>query len=405
MSKFGHVPYVTNSLVAGTFVEGIHDGKILGTRCTACGTTYFPPRAHCTNKCLNSDNIEWYEIDGKGTVVSTSTVYVAPAGLGGKAPYTLCLVDLVDGGRVLAWLRDGGEQDIAIGEEIVVVPEVLEDRKAIYKILRPAEAEQTIDEKDVDRVESVAQRRLEGKIAIVTGAGRGIGRDLALEFAKQGANVVLTARTESQIKEVAEEILNTGGKAHAVPCDVSKEQDVERVVKETLLKFEKIDILVNNAGISWSSLLTKMTNEQWDSVIDVNLKGTFLFLRAVAPHMMNLKPRGAKIINFTSTAAKYGNPGQANYAASKWGVVALTKVTARELAPYKINVNALMPGFIETSMTADTPAHYKEQIVAQIPLARTGKPKDVVSAAVFLASSDSDYMTGAIIPIDGGLRM
>ncbi|MHA2496280.1 MAG: SDR family oxidoreductase, partial [Candidatus Hodarchaeales archaeon] len=173
-----------------------------------------------------------------------------------------------------------------------------------------------------------------------------------------------------------------------------KPEDVQQVVQKTLQEFEKIDILVNNAGISWSSNIIKMTDEQWDSVIDVNLKGTFMFLRAVAPHMMELKPRGAKIINFTSTAAKFGNPGQANYAASKWGIIALTKVAARELAPYKINVNAIMPGFIETSMTADTPAHYKDQTIAQIPLARTGTPEDVVSTAVFLASSNSDYITG-----------
>ncbi|MFX0114278.1 MAG: SDR family NAD(P)-dependent oxidoreductase [Candidatus Hodarchaeota archaeon] len=253
--------------------------------------------------------------------------------------------------------------------------------------------------------ERVIEKRLEGKTAIITGAGRGIGREIATEFARQGANVVLTARTESQIKEVAQEIRKAGGQALSIPCDVSKEEDVERVVEEALKEFEKIDILVNNAGISWSSILTKMTSEQWDAVINVNLKGTFLFLRAIAPHMMELKPRGAKIINFTSTAAKYGNPGQANYAASKWGIIALTKVAAREFAPYKINVNAVMPGFIETSMTADTPTHYKEQTVAQIPLARTGKPEDVVSATVFLASSDSDYITGTVIQVDGGLRM
>ncbi|MFW9917547.1 MAG: SDR family NAD(P)-dependent oxidoreductase [Candidatus Thorarchaeota archaeon] len=251
----------------------------------------------------------------------------------------------------------------------------------------------------------VKEQQLEGKVAIITGAGRGIGKEIALEFAKQGASVVLTARTEAQIREVADEIRKTNGTALAVPCDVSKPEDVERVVQKTLQEFEKIDILVNNAGISWSSIIMKMTDEQWDAVIDINLKGTFMFLRAVAPHMMGLKPRGAKIINFTSTAAKFGNPGQANYAASKWGIIALTKVAARELAPYKVNVNAVMPGFIETSMTADTPARYKDQTIAQIPLARTGTPEDVVSTVVFLASSNSDYITGTIIQVDGGLRM
>ncbi|MFQ5980381.1 MAG: glucose 1-dehydrogenase [Candidatus Heimdallarchaeota archaeon] len=405
MSKFGYVPYVSNSLVSEKFAAGIQDGKLLGTRCTACKTIYFPPRAHCTSQCLSSDNIEWLEIDGKGIVVSISTVYVAPAGLGGKAPYTLCLVELVEGGRALAWMREGGEQEIGVGEEVVVVPEITDDGQAIYKVLPPDEATQAVEVIEGDVDESLISKKLEGKVAIITGAGRGIGREVAGAFSKQGASVVLTARTEAQIKEVEEEIRQTGGKALAVPCDVSKEEDVKGVVQETLQEFGKIDILVNNAGISWSSQLVKMTNEQWNTVIDVNLKGAFLFLRAAAPHMMELKPRGAKIINFTSTAAKYGNPGQANYAASKWGIIALTKVAAREFASYKINVNALMPGFIETSMTADTPAHYKEQTVAQIPLARTGTPNDVVSAAIFLASSDSDYITGSIIQVDGGLRM
>lgn len=405
MSKFGFVPYITNSLVSNKFAVGIQEGKLLGTRCTACKTTYFPPRAHCTSQCLSSDNIEWHEIDGKGTVISLTTVYVAPAGLGGKAPYTLCLVGLVEGGRALAWMREGGEQEITIGEEVVVVPEITDEGQAIYKILPPDEARQAVEVVDAEAEESFISKKLEGKVAIITGAGRGIGREIATAFSKQGANVVLTARTESQIKEVEEEIRQTGGIALAVPCDVSKEEDVLRVVHETLKEFGKIDILVNNAGISWSSPLVKMTNEQWETVIDVNLKGTFLFLRATAPHMMELKPRGAKIINFTSTAAKYGNPGQASYAASKWGIIALTKVAAREFASYKINVNALMPGFIETSMTADTPTHYKEQTIAQIPLARTGTPEDVVSAAIFLASSDSDYITGNIIQVDGGLRM
>lgn len=405
MSKFGFKPYVTNSLISAKFAEGIHDGKLLGTRCSACGTTYFPPRAHCTSKCLTGENIEWIEVNGKGTVISTSTVFVAPAGFGGKAPYTLCLVELADAGRALAWLRDGGEQEIAVGEEVVVIPEITDEGQTIYKVLPPSEVKEAVEPIETVISAQVKEQQLEGKVAIITGAGRGIGKEIALEFAKQGASVVLTARTEAQIREVAEEIRKTNGTALAVPCDVSKPEDVERVVQKTLQEFEKIDILVNNAGISWSSIIMKMTDEQWDAVIDINLKGTFMFLRAVAPHMMGLKPRGAKIINFTSTAAKFGNPGQANYAASKWGIIALTKVAARELAPYKVNVNAVMPGFIETSMTADTPARYKDQTIAQIPLARTGTPEDVVSTVVFLASSNSDYITGTIIQVDGGLRM
>ena len=148
-----------------------------------------------------------------------------------------------------------------------------------------------------------------------------------------------------------------------------------------------------------------MTDDLWNSVINVNLKGTFNCIRAVIPHFSTKRPLGGKIINFTSTAAKYGNVGQSAYCASKWGVIALSKSAARELATYKVNVNCIMPGYIETAMTAGTPSVYKEQTIAQIPQMRIGYPEDVAKVAVFLASSDSDYMTGSILQVDGGLRM
>jgi NAD(P)-dependent dehydrogenase (short-subunit alcohol dehydrogenase family) len=261
--------------------------------------------------------------------------------------------------------------------------------------------EEDISSEEID----IKSRRLQDKVSIITGAGKGIGREIALEYAQEGAIVVVAARTLSDIEAVAEEISKSGGKAFPVSCDVANAESVQEMVEKVLEKFGRIDILVNNAGISRSALISKMTDEVWNSVINVNLTGTFNCIRAVTSHLMTKRPLGGKIINFTSTAAKFGNVGQSAYAASKWGIIALSKTAARELARYKTNVNCIMPGYIETAMTADTPAVYKEQTIEQIPQLRIGYPADVAKVAVFLGSSDSDYMTGSIIQVDGGLRM
>jgi 3-oxoacyl-[acyl-carrier protein] reductase len=305
---------------------------------------------------------------------------------------------------VVAWIDDI-VKPLKIGEKVQVEPEVIEGDRIIYRILRGEKKSVTSEEKkDIEAVE-VKSKRLLNKIAIITGAGKGIGREIALEYAKEGAKVVVTARTQSDIDSVVNEITELGGEALAITCDVSNVIEVNRLVKEALEKYQRVDILVNNAGITRSALIAKMTDDIWNSVINVNLTGTFNCIRAITPHFMEKRPLGGKIINFTSTAAKYGNPGQAAYASSKWGTIALSKTAARELASYKVNVNCIMPGYIETAMTADTPAVYKEQTIAQIPQMRIGYPEDVAKVAVFLASPDSDYMTGSVVQVDGGLRM
>ncbi|MFQ6123555.1 MAG: glucose 1-dehydrogenase [Candidatus Heimdallarchaeota archaeon] len=411
MSQFGYVTYTSlaQSKVGNRFLEALKERKLKGTRCTRCNTLYFPPRAYCTAKCLTDEHIEWEELSGEGTILSFSEVHIPPAGFERYTPYTVCVVNLKDrtgayGGRLLTWVGDDPE-DLKIGEPVRVIPEVIEGDRVVYKLLRGSAAESPLDTITQPKEPEIRAKKLAGKVAIVTGAGKGIGREIALEFAREGAKVVVAARTISDIEAVAGEIQELGSEALAIPCDVAKVKHVENLVKGTLDQFGKIDILVNNAGISRSSLLAKMTDDLWNSVININLKGTFNTIRAVIPHFMEKRPLGGKIINFTSTSAKYGNVGQAAYNASKWGIVALTKTAARELARYKVNVNVIMPGFIETAMTADTPLVYKEQTIAQIPLMRTGLPQDVAKATVFLASNDSDYMTGVTVQIDGGLRM
>jgi 3-oxoacyl-(acyl-carrier-protein) reductase len=303
---------------------------------------------------------------------------------------------------MMAWLGEGGEKAAELGTEVRLIPKKLEGDKITLIALLLGE-EQLEPDKVV--VRKRGEPVLAGRVAIVTGAGRGIGRAIALRFAQEGANLVLTARTMSQLEECAKEAETKGVRAIPVSCDVSDPSAVNHMVEAALKQFGRIDILVNNAGISRSASLVKMTDEQWKSVLDINLGGTFYCMRAVAPIMARQRPRGGKIINFTSTAAKYGNVGQANYAASKWGIIALTKVAAREFANDRIQVNAVMPGYIETDMTADTPPAYKETILGQIPLARSGRPEDVADVVLFLASDQSSYMQGVVVQVDGGLRM
>ncbi|MED3731623.1 3-oxoacyl-[acyl-carrier-protein] reductase [Geobacillus stearothermophilus] len=245
---------------------------------------------------------------------------------------------------------------------------------------------------------------LEGKIALVTGASRGIGRAVALELARQGANVVVNyAGSEAKANEVVEMIRSLGREAIAVQADVARAEEVERLVKTVLDQFGRLDILVNNAGITRDNLLMRMKEEEWDAVINTNLKGVFLCTKAVTRPMM--KQRGGRIINIASVVGVIGNPGQANYVAAKAGVIGLTKTAARELASRNITVNAVAPGFITTDMTEALSEELKGEMLKQIPLARFGEPDDVARVVAFLASDAAGYMTGQTLHVDGGMVM
>lgn len=403
MKHFGYKDYISQSKIGARFLEALKEGKLEGTKCSKCSTLYYPPRANC-KECLTDEHIIPAEFSGEGKILSFSEVHVPPAGFERFAPYTVTVVDLKEGGRIVAWVEDVTEP-LKIGENVFVKPAVIEGDRVIYRVLRGKDMIVSPEEVTVAEETEVKSKRLLDKVAIVTGAGKGIGREIALEYAREGAKLVVAARTQSDIDSLAKEISELGSEALAISCDVSKSEDVQRLVEGAINKFRRIDILVNNAGISRSALISKMSDDLWNSVININLTGTFNCVRAISSHFMEKKPLGGKIINFTSTAAKYGNVGQAAYAASKWGIIAFSKTAARELARYKVNVNCIMPGYIETAMTMDTPSFYKEQTVAQIPQMRIGYPEDVAKVAVFLASEDSDYMTGGVVQVDGGLRM
>jgi 3-oxoacyl-[acyl-carrier protein] reductase len=245
---------------------------------------------------------------------------------------------------------------------------------------------------------------LEGKTALVTGASRGIGREIALELARQGANVAVNyAGSEAKANEVVDEIKAMGREAIVIKCDVSKTEEVTAMVKETVDRFGKLDILVNNAGITKDNLLMRMKEEEWDDVININLKGVFLCTKAVTRQMM--KQRIGRIINITSVVGVSGNPGQANYVSAKAGVIGLTKTTAKELASRNITVNAIAPGFISTDMTDKLSDDVKAEMLKQIPLARLGEPKDIAKMTAFLASDDASYITGQTLHINGGMVM
>lgn len=245
---------------------------------------------------------------------------------------------------------------------------------------------------------------LEGKTAIITGASRGIGKAIALTLAKSGANVAINfSNNEKAALEVAKEAEKFGVKALAIKADVSKAHEVENFTNRVLNEFGSIDILVNNAGITKDNLLIRMSEEEFNRVMDVNLKGVFNFTKVVSRVM--IKKRAGKIINVSSVVGITGNAGQSNYAAAKAAVIGFTKSVAKELASRGINVNAVAPGFIETDMTAVLPDKIKEQMKNIIPLNKPGKPEDVSNAILFLASRNSDYITGQVINIDGGMVM
>ncbi|WP_147532065.1 3-oxoacyl-[acyl-carrier-protein] reductase [Bacillus marasmi] len=246
--------------------------------------------------------------------------------------------------------------------------------------------------------------KLQGKAVLVTGASRGIGREIALELAREGANVAVNySGSEAKALEVVAEIESLGCEAFAVQCDVANSESVAEMIKATIDRFGKLDILVNNAGITRDNLLMRMKDEEWDSVINTNLKGVFLCTKAVTRQMM--KQRSGRIINIASIVGVSGNAGQANYVAAKAGVIGLTKTAAKELASRGITVNAVAPGFISTDMTDKLTEEVKEAMLGQIPLARFGEPGDIAKVVTFLASDDSRYMTGQTLHVDGGMVM
>ena len=247
---------------------------------------------------------------------------------------------------------------------------------------------------------------LEGQVALVTGAGRagkGIGRSIALALAGEGAKIAIADFVAEAAESVAKEVQATGVESLALVGSVSSPEDVDRMVQETVDRFGKIDILVNNAGITRDNLLVRMSEDEWDAVLDTNLKGTFNCTKAVAKHMM--RQRSGKIVNVASVMGIMGNAGQANYSASKGGVIALTKTTAKELGSRGVNVNAVAPGFIQTVMTEDMPEEAKADISVKIPLRRLGTPEDVAGVVLFLCSPAASYITGQVIAIDGGMVM
>ncbi len=245
---------------------------------------------------------------------------------------------------------------------------------------------------------------MKGKTAVVTGGGKGIGKGICLAFAKQGANLVINySGSESAAIDTKTECEQFGVKCITVKADVSKTDECQSLVKQAIDEFKTIDILVNNAGITKDNLIMRMSDEEFDDVIRVNLKGTFNMIKAVSRQMM--KQRNGRIINIASVVGLMGNAGQANYSASKAGIIGLTKTFAREIASRNVTVNAIAPGFIVSDMTNNLPDDIKQKMLDTIPLKSFGTAEDVANAAVFLASEQSKYITGQTLSVDGGMTM
>ena len=245
--------------------------------------------------------------------------------------------------------------------------------------------------------------KLKDKVALVTGAGRGIGQSISLCLAEQGADIVAVDIDTEAAAQTVKKVVLLGRSGLSLGADVTDSVQVDSLINKLLDKFKKIDILVNNAGITRDGLLIRMKDEDWDSVISVNLKGAFNCTRAAAKVMM--KQRCGNIVNMASIIGLMGNPGQANYAASKAGLIGLTKSAAKELAPRGIKVNAIAPGFIRTKMTDVLSEDVKEKMLSVIPLKKFGQPEDVANLVLFLSCEDSSYITGQVIQIDGGMLM
>ena len=249
---------------------------------------------------------------------------------------------------------------------------------------------------------------LEGKTALITGATRGIGKGIALKFASEGANIAFTGRGANEdmlaaLEATRQEVEALGVKCIAYASDAANYAQTEETVKKVKEDFGSIDILVNNAGITKDGLMLRMTEEQWDTVINANLKSAFNFIHACLPIMM--RQRGGSIINMSSVVGVHGNAGQANYAASKAGMIALAQSVAQEMGPKGIRVNTIAPGFIETAMTEALPDEIRKEWIKKIPLRRAGQTEDVANTALYLASDLSSYVTGQIIQVDGGMNM
>lgn len=244
---------------------------------------------------------------------------------------------------------------------------------------------------------------LGGRVAIVTGAARGLGRAIAQRLCAAGAKVACVDVSLESLAQTVAALEQAGGTAEAYPCDVTRSERVNEVVEQVVQKWGGLHILVNNAGITRDTMVMRMKDEQWDAVLNINLKGTFLFTRAAAKPMM--KARWGRIINMASVSGLTGNPGQANYSASKAGVIGLTRTVAKELAGRNITVNAVAPGFIATDMTAALGDQVIEEVKKRIPLGRLGQPEDVAYAVLFLASEAAGFITGLVLTVDGGLTV
>ena len=244
---------------------------------------------------------------------------------------------------------------------------------------------------------------LTDKVAIVTGASRGIGEAIAKQLSSCGAKIILIARNSDQLVAVKETIISNGGIAESMVCDVSNLNSISEIVTNTIDKWGQIDILVNNAGIIRDNIIIRMNEDDWDSVMNINLKGCFNGIKSVARPM--IKNKAGRIINITSVIGQIGNAGQSNYAASKAGIMGLTKSMAKELGPRNITVNAVAPGYITTDMTNELNDEVKEQLKSSIPLGRLGTPDDVANLVCFLASDEAGYITGQTFNVDGGMVM
>jgi 3-oxoacyl-[acyl-carrier protein] reductase len=249
----------------------------------------------------------------------------------------------------------------------------------------------------------VTTRPLDGKTAIVTGGTRGIGAAIAALLAEHGAAVVVSGRDAARLQNAVQELEERGASVHGVVADAAKREDADRLVEAAKERYGRLDLLVNNAGITRDGLLIRMKDDDWDRVMEVNLRGAFLMARAAAKLMV--RQRSGRIINIASTAGAMGNPGQANYSAAKAGLIGFTKATARELAHWGILVNAVAPGLIETDMAAAIPAAAREALLAQVPLKRMGSAREVAEMVGFLAGDGAAYVTGQVFHVNGGLYM